>query len=142
MKKKIIFLLLMVFCFFSLTSYAAEPSDYELTVKALSRVVESARELSKTGAAGYNVLFRRDPLQPLVDGSGNVINSAGLHAGLSVQGVIWSDKFKSVLIDDELYGQGDTIGPYRILKVRADGFLAQKGNETVFVPLYSDRHSE
>ena len=61
--------------------------------------------------------------------------SAGLHVGLAIQGVIWSDERPLAVIDDELFAQGDAIGPYKILQIRPDGVVVQRQDETLFVPL-------
>ena len=86
-------------------------------------------------SAGYDVVFRRDPMQPLVDAQGRPVTFSGLHGGLSVQGIIWSDERPLAVIDDELFAHGDVIGPYTLLQNRQDGVLVQRGEDYLFVPM-------
>ena len=105
--------------------------------------MERFKALSDSGT-GYDEVFRRDPMQPLVDARGNIISSVGLHSGLVVQGIIWSEgseEARTALVDDEFYVQGDIVGPYRILEIRSDGLFAQSEDKTVFIPLYPEVHA-
>jgi hypothetical protein len=54
---------------------------------------------------------------------------------LSVQGIIWSDERPLAVIDDELFAQGDAIGPYTILQIRHEGVIVQRDADYLFVPL-------
>ena len=138
---KIFFLILTIMCVPLSTASAGETSEHEVMAKALSHSMEVFRKLSEPGS-GYNVVLRRDPLEPLIDGQGNVVSATGLHEGLVVQGIIYSEGFKSALVDEQFYFVGDTVGPYRILQIKPDGFLAQDGEKTIFVPLYSNTKTQ
>ena len=107
---------------------------YEHTAEQLKQTVQAYRELTAQ-TRGYDLLFYRDPLRPLVDARGQLLSSAGLRDGLAVQGIIWSDKRPLAIIDDELFGAGDTAGPYTILKVRPDGVVARHNDQVLLIPL-------
>ncbi len=115
------------------TAHAATPS-YEQTIDQLTRVTQAYRALAEP-LGGYDVVFHRDPMQPLIDARGAIITSAGLRGGLAVQGIIWSDKRPLVVIDDRLYKQGDMVGPYRMVQVRPDGVVVQRDRDCLFIPL-------
>ncbi len=136
-RMKTFFLTLTIVCFVLSQAFAGEPTEQEVMAKALSHSIETFRKLSEPGP-GYNVVLHRDPMEPLIDGQGNIINQTGLHEGLVVQGILYSEGFKSVLVDDQFYFAGDSVGPYRILEIKSDGFLAQNEGKTIFIPLYSN----
>ncbi|MBI4167811.1 MAG: hypothetical protein HY515_02540 [Candidatus Aenigmarchaeota archaeon] len=139
---KTFFLALTIVCFVFSQAFAGEPTEQEAMAKALSHSIETFRKLSEPGS-GYNVVLHRDPMEPLIDGQGNVVSSIGLHEGLVVQGIIYSEGFKSVLVDDQFYFQGDTVGSYHIVEVKPDGFVArQDDGKTIFVPLYSNTQAQ
>lgn len=139
---KTLFLALMIVCFMFSQAFAGEPTEQEVMARALSQSIETFHKLSEPGP-GYHVVLHRDPMEPLIDEQGNIINSTGLHEGLAVQGIIYSEGFKSVLVDDQFYFQGDTVGPYRIVEVKSDGFVArQDDGKTIFVPLYSNAQAQ
>ena len=123
-----------------LTSHVAESADvspraYERTANELGQAIQSIDVMHQDAAGGYDAVFRRDPLRPLVDSQGQLISSAGMSGGLSVQGIIWSDERPLAVIDDELFAQGDTVGPYTIVQIRADGVTVRRGDETIAIPL-------
>ena len=130
--------LLLVACCLSLGGVALaenSPKAYERTATQLSQAIESATTEAQS-EAGYDVVFRRDPLRPLVDGQGSLLTSAGLQGGLMVQGIIWSDERPLAVIDDDLFAQGDTVGPYTIQQIHAGGVTVRRGNEEpFFIPL-------
>ena len=128
------FLTAFTVCCLSTAVAASSPTVYEKVTEQLSQTVATCRKLAAQ-VAGYDAVFRRDPMRPLVDGQGQLVTSAGLHGGLSVQGIIWSDERPLAIIDDELLSQGDVVGSYKILQIRADGLIAQRGEEYLFVPL-------
>ena len=108
--------------------------NYARAVDQLSQAIGQYNDLSKEQEK-YDVVFRRDPMKALVDSQGNLVTSAGLHEGLSVQGIIWSETRPLVVIEDQLFAQGDTIDQYTIREIRRDGVTVQNGSETQFVPL-------
>jgi hypothetical protein len=113
---------------------AAPVESTERAMEQLSQAIAAYKQAAAP-SAGYDVVFRRDPMQPLVDAQGRPVTFSGLHGGLSVQGIIWSDERPLAVIDDELFAQGDAVGPYTILQVRQDGVITQRGDEYLFVPL-------
>ena len=121
---------------FSGVAGAAEvsPKTYERTANELGQTIQSVDAMHQD-AGGCDAVFRRDPLRPLVDAQGQLISSAGMSGGLSVQGIIWSDERPLAVIDDELFAQGDTVGPYTIVQIRADGVTVRRGDETIAIPL-------
>ena len=131
---KTIFRAFLIFCLGANAAFAAMPAEYEAAAKQLELAIGTFRAFSKPKEA-LNLGARRDPMQPLIDTKGNVISSSGTRGELVVQGIIWSEAFKTVLIDDEFYGEGDTVGSYRILEIRSNGFFAQDAsNKKIFIP--------
>ena len=139
MKSVILFLLFSLF--WNPFGLAADPAEYESALKELSQAIELFRELSKPGPT-YEMAFRRDPMQPLVDAFGNPLVAIELEEGLTVQGIVWSEDFRTVVVDDKSYVVGDTVGAYKILEIRPDGFLAEKDSETEFISLYPERQTQ
>ena len=114
-------------------------NQYEQVVEKISRAIGSYQDLAKQTEVPYEeVRFRRDPLRSLIDTQGHLVSSPELYDGLALQGIILSEGFTKALIDDEFYGLGDAVGPYRILQIRSDGITTQRGNEILFVPLYPE----
>ncbi|MCM8794297.1 MAG: hypothetical protein NC819_00600 [Candidatus Omnitrophica bacterium] len=73
---------------------------------------------------------------PLIDQQGNLVSLTGFSSGLSVVGIIWSDQRPLVIVDDDIYGKGETIGPYTIVGIKRDGIVvADKSGEETWVPL-------
>ena len=128
---------MMLFCAVALlpASAFAGNGGYERTASDLTQTIESAKAGQSSGEAGYDAVFRRDPMRPLVDTQGNMVTTVGFQGGLSVQGIIWSDERPLAVIDDELFAQGDTVGPYTIEKIQSDGVTVRRGEETTFIPL-------
>ena len=112
---------------------AAIPAE-ERALQSLTQGIAQATRLLACFAP-YEAVFRRDPLQPIVDDRGELSSSIGLHSGYLVQGIIWSDAHPLVVIDDELFTQGDAVGPYTILRIAPDGITVQRAAEQLFIPL-------
>ncbi len=109
-------------------------AGYARVSEQLSTAIATCREL-EAQVLPYDVVFRRNPMTPLVDAQGQLISSAGMHGGLSVQGIIWSPEHPMVIVDDELFSPGDAVGPYTIVEVRPDGAIVLQGVNTLFIPL-------
>ena len=107
---------------------------YEQTADQLAQAVESAQALEEQGG-GYDAVFRRDPLKPLINDAGEVVSPLGFTNGLLVQGIIWSDERPLAVVDDELYAAGDAVGPYTIVEIQQEGVMVARDGETSFVPL-------
>ena len=136
--KKILWVLALFAGFTPAVFASPQIEDYEASLTAFTKVSGLYRDWAKPSPA-YDVTLRRDPMNSLVDPQGFVIHGAGLHDGLAVQGIIWSGKERSALIEDEFYSEGDQVGPYRILKIEPNGFWAQKAGQKVFVALYDEK---
>ena len=123
----------LCFCFSIVSTVMAAP-NYERTVDQLSQAITTYQELTQHPEK-YDVAFRRDPMKPLVDAQGNVLTMSGMKDGLSVQGVIWSETRPLVVIEGDLYAQGDTLDQYTIAEIRKDGVTVQNGAATQFIPI-------
>ena len=123
----------------SLPKGRVSAKNYEDTTDQLSQVTKVFLQRKKERGAGYEVVFRRDPLRPLVDESGNVVNPVGLESSFELQGIVRSKDLNLALVNDRFLKEGDVIGPYKILQIRPDGIRAQRGAETLFIPLHSER---
>ena len=125
----------LVTLFLSQSVFAeGSPKESQEIMEQLRQATTTAQDLSNR-AGKYDVVFRRDPMRPLIDAQGRVTASAMQGGGLSIQGIIWSEEHPLVIIDDELYGQGDVVGNYTIVKIQQDGLLAKSGDQTLRVPL-------
>jgi hypothetical protein len=119
----------------SSVSAGAGVEAYERTAQHLEQAVASSQAMSKQ-MAEYDVVFRRDPMRPLVDSQGRLVSSAGLHGGLSIQGIIWSPDRPLAVIDGELFAAGQVVGPYAIQQIFGDGIIVRKQDgEQLFIPL-------
>jgi len=103
-------------------------------ISQLANTVERSKAL-RDQLVDYDVVFRRDPMQPLIDADGEMVSVSGLHGGLSVPGIIWSETRPLAVLDDQFLAEGDAIGPYTILDIRKDGLIAMRNREEVFIPL-------
>lgn len=106
----------------------------ERSLKPLTEAMDHAKHLREEFAP-YDVVFRRDPLRPLVNEQGDLVTSTGLHGGFSVDGIIWSADHPLAVVEDELVAPGQTVGPYTVLQIQADGIVIQRSQQTLFVPL-------
>ena len=104
------------------------------TAEELAQAVQASRTLSQR-VAPYDAVFRRDPLQPLVDGQGQWVSSSGLSSGLLVQGIIWSDQRPFAVVDDELYAPGAVVGPYTIVEIHEQGIVVERDSTRLMIPL-------
>jgi hypothetical protein len=108
--------------------------NYQQTMQELAEAIQAAQALNQESQR-YDVVFRRDPMQPLINSQGEIVFSSGWHGGLSAQGIIWSEARPLVIADDELLAVGDTIGPYKITDIQPNGLTVERDGETLFVPL-------
>ncbi len=122
-------------------SQAASPAavraqgSLERTTRQLEQALRLYGEQMKERGE-YDGLFRRDPLQPLVNSQGQPVGilSTG-REGMWIQGIIWSPNRPLVVVDDRLFGQGDVIGPYKILAIHPDRVVAQRGDQPETIAL-------
>lgn len=113
---------------------AASTTTYEQIIEQLTQALRTCRTLSQR-LVDYDAVFRRDPMQALIDAQGQLVTSTGLHSGLAVQGIIWSDQHPLAVIDDELFSPGAVVGPYTILDIQPQGVVVQRGKDELFIPL-------
>lgn len=109
-------------------------ADYNETIDKLTRSIAAARALSDQMIA-FDAIFRRDPMNPLVDSKGAIVSASGMQDGYGVQGIIWSDVHPIVIVDDELFDEGDTVGPFTIRKIQKDGITVDRGSGSFFIPI-------
>src|SRR5262249_53258136 len=60
---------------------------------------------------------------------------AGLRDGFWVQGIIWSEDHPLVVIEGDLFKQGDMVDQYTIKEIAHDGITVESGGTTQFIPL-------
>ena len=113
---------------------AAVSQSYAQTVQQIAQALDDLERLAKA-MSPYDAVFRRDPIRPLIDEKGEIVSSMGLQGGLAVQGIIWSGASSMVVVDDQLYKQGDTVGPYTIRQVLPNGVVVQQADQTLLIPL-------
>ena len=111
----------------------------EQTTQQLSQAMKSYRDQLKERGE-YDSAFRRDPMQALVDSQGQLIGSVGSREGSWIQGIIWSDTQPLVVVDGQLFGPGEVVGPYKILEIHPDRVVVQKGDQQETISL--DRETE
>ncbi len=121
-------------CLFGSVAAGAQLQEYEQTIQQLSKAIDTCRA-SSAERVGYDAVFGRDPMGPLVDAQGQLVIVSGLPGGFALQGIIWTQGAPMVLIDGELYRVGDTVGPYTIREIREGGFFAVRGKDRQWVPL-------
>ncbi len=109
------------------------PRDYQRMVEQLSEAVESRRVVSAQ-TDSYDVVFRRDPMRPIIDPQGDVAMPQALRDGLSVQEILFAEQRPLAVSDGDVFASGETVGPYTILGIRSDGLVAQRGNQMLFIP--------
>lgn len=119
------------------TGQAAQGS-LERTTRQLEHALRSHRQLAQENKA-HDGVFRRDPMQPLVDAQGKQVGGGGSMAvgreGMWIQGIIWSPGRPLVVVNDQLFGQGDSVGPYKILTIHPDRVVAQRGDQSETISL-------
>ena len=114
---------------------AVSPQAFERLTEQLQQAIAECRRLAEQ-VTPYDVVFRRDPLRPLVDAQGALVTTSGLRGGLWVQGIIWSEGHPMAVVDDELVAPGAALGPYVIQWIKPDGVVVRRQDgETLFIPL-------
>jgi hypothetical protein len=110
------------------------PRDYQRLIEQLSEAHQSDQQLDQQMTA-YDVVFRRDPMRPIIDAGGGIVVPAGLHDGLSVQGIIWSDQRPLTVIEGDIYAAGERVGPYKLIDITPHGVVVERGPDLIFIPL-------
>ena len=134
---KISYAVLALFFLNNTLCLADDFKSYDALAEALSS--NTAPWLIKKDTYSKNkIVMDRDPFQPLVDESGNILATSPSSGTMAVQGIVDSGTSTSVLINDKFYTVGDTIEGYRILKIRPEGVTVQDEKGSSFLPLYPD----
>ena len=115
----------------------ATADSLEQTVRQLTVAVQTYQNQIQQKAE-YDTIFRRDPMQPLMTAQGGMTSASGLRDGLAVQGVFWSETHPLVVIDNQMFSTGDEVGAYKILEIRKDRVVAQKGDHPEEILLYRE----
>ena len=119
----------------SVAAAKAAPKEYNRLTQELTAALATGKQMTSQ-LAGYDVVFRRDPMQALVDEQGTLVTSAGLHGGMSVDGIIWSEDHPLAVIDGDLVPPGGSIGPYVVREIKQDGVVVTQGQgDPVTIPL-------
>ena len=128
----------VLFLFFSGIAQAeVAPREYERIAKDLSQALGQIPNLAKPEVKNLDELVsRRDPLRPLIDSEGNPVKGTGFSDGPALQGIVRSEGFTRALIDDQLYSEGDAVGPFKLRKIREDGIELEGEGAVSFLPLY------
>jgi len=78
----------------------------------------------------------RDPFSPLINKKGVVLMPREIgFIGLSLKGIIYSDKGAVVIINDEVLREGDSIGDYTIVQIEKKKVILKKNNEGFILKL-------
>ena len=123
-----------VSCVMVMMAATTTSAEQAKVLEELARSLSICSKLSER-MNGYDVVFRRDPMRPLINKEGDVVSSSALGGGLSVQGIIWSDEHPLVVVDNELFGVGAEVGPYLIAQIQQAGVVVIRGNREFFIPL-------
>ncbi len=117
----------------------ASLEDIERTTRQLSQAVKFCRAQEKKFDEN-SAVFRRDPMQSFLNSKGQPIVSPVVREGFWIQGIIWSDTHPLVAAGDQLFSQGDVVGPYKIIEIYPDRVVVQKGDQQETISL--DRWTE
>jgi hypothetical protein len=82
----------------------------------------------------YRALTDRDPMYPLVNERGEIlIKEKKVVGDLIIQGIIYSPPESVVVINNEMYQEGDDFEEYKIKKIEPNGIIFQKNSEEYFL---------
>jgi len=82
----------------------------------------------------YTALTERDPLKPLVNESGQIlIKKNEQFGGFSLQGIMYSALGSSVVINNAIYEQGDTVGGYLIKRIEEFQVILEKDEQQFYL---------
>ena len=78
----------------------------------------------------YSSFRERDPFKPLVDENGQILIKERRHLGdFLLQGIIYSPGGSQVVINNEVYKEGDNVEGYKVKKINAYGVIFEKNGE-------------
>ena len=136
MKYLAVFLLLFLVRINSLVCAEVSPQEFKHVTNALSQALKLCQASSVSEKTADATWAGRDPLRPLIDSEGNPVKGTGFSDGPALQGIVRSQGFTRALIDDQLYSEGDAVGPFKLQKIREDGIELEQGGSVSFIPLY------
>ena len=91
-----------------------------------------ADEKSSPGGFVYNDHGARDPLVPLVDSTGTMLNYGNnlSIADLGLEGImIGSDGENLAIVNGSVLQKGDVLGEFVVFEIQSDGVIFDKNNE-------------
>ena len=82
----------------------------------------------------YSPFTDRDPLYPLVNERGDILVKEKREVGdIIIQGIIYSGDNSSVIINNEIFYQGDVYEEYTIKKIEPGGIIFEKDGGEYFL---------
>ena len=78
----------------------------------------------------YSALKERDPFRPLVNERGDILIREKKGIGdFALQGIMYSPRGSQVIINNEVFQEGDTVAGYKIKKIDAYKVIFEKNGE-------------
>ena len=77
----------------------------------------------------------RDPMQPLINERGEIVikvETSGV-TDIVLQGIMFSEIESTVIINNEIYRQGDTIGNKKLIKIEPNGVIIESEGKEYFL---------
>ena len=76
----------------------------------------------------------RDPFTPLVNDRGDVVirEEAGI-SDIVLQGIMYSPGSSTVVINNDIFHEGDFIGKHKLKKIKPNGVIMISGGEEYFI---------
>ena len=82
----------------------------------------------------YRNVVERDPLRSLVNEDGKILIREDREVGdLFLQGIIDSPEGSVVIINNEMFHEGDVFEKYKIKKIKGKGVIIEKGGKEYFL---------
>lgn len=80
-------------------------------------------------------ISERDPMSPLINEQGEILLKTETHEELTIvlQGIMFSQNESTVIINDEIYRQGDYVGKNFIKKIEPNGVLVENEDKEYFL---------
>jgi len=91
-------------------------------------------------AENYNYPFSsadRDPFVSLLNDKGELAIKKPAQesvADITLQGIMFFGNEGTVIINNDMYHTGDTIGKYKIIKIETNGITVTDNNQEHFIP--------
>ena len=113
----------------------ASLEDIERTTRQLSQAIQSYRQQQKEPWNADEASVHRDPMQALVNFRGQPLVSPAVREGPWLHGIIWSETHPLIAVGGQLFSEGDTVGPCKIIKIYPDYVVVQKGDQQETIAL-------